>query len=140
MTDILKVHLMAYSGIRRDNPEIIEALLSPFQQGVSFPVSLVFFGDILFQRILCAVVIHLNGVINNQIYRNQRIDLHWISAKILNRIPHGSQINHRRNTGKILHQHPGRMKRDFHRLVIPLFPPRDMYKIFFGHRPTVQFS
>ncbi len=63
-------------------------------------------------------MVHLHGVINNQVYRNQRIDLHGISAKIFDRIPHGSQIDHCRNAGKVLHQYTGRMKRYFHGFVI----------------------
>ena len=140
LPDIFKVHLMAYSGVRRHDPEIVETLLSPLQERISFLVSLVLFGNIFFQGIHRTVIINLNGVVDNQIYRNQRIDFHGIFTKIFYCIPHGGQIHHCRHTGEILHQNPGRMKRNFHRLVILSFPASNILHVFFLNRSPVQFS
>ena len=79
-------------------------------------------------------------MIDNQIHRNQRIDLHGILAKVFYRIPHGGKIHHSRYAGKILHQHPGRMKRYLNRLLILLLPASDIYHIFFFYRSPIQFS
>ncbi|MCY1220133.1 hypothetical protein D9M72_321330 [compost metagenome] len=51
-------------------------------------------------------------MINNQIYRNQRIYLVWIFPFARYFCPKRSNIYNRGNACKILHQHAGRLKRN----------------------------
>ena len=69
-----------------------------------------------------AEIIDLHGMIDNQIHRNQRVDFGGISAQVFDGIPHSRQIDNCRDTRKVLHQHPGRMKGDLYRLVIFFLP------------------
>ena len=46
--------------------------------------------------------IDLDGVIDDQIDRHERLDDFRIAAKSLHRTPHGREIDHERNAGEIL--------------------------------------
>ena len=123
---IFQIHLMAYSGFRGHHAEIGKTLLRPLQEGISFAIAFIFFFNIFVDRIRRAEKIDLHGMIDNQIYRYQGIYFPGIAAPGFDGIPHGCQIHNRRNTGKILHKHPCRVKRNFNRRIIGFLPPRDI--------------
>ena len=130
---------MANSRVRGNDLKIVKALLSPFQQSIAFFVSLVLFFDVFSEGVHGAVIIDLYGVIDDQFDRNVWIDLVGISSQILDGIPHGSQIDHRRNTGKVLHQNPGRVIRYLNRRIVCFLPSCHVEQIRFPYNSTVKF-
>ena len=104
---------MADAGSGRDHPEIRKCTLPPFQEPVSLAVALVFELDVLTQRLSVAEGINDHGMIDDEIHRHQRIDLLRVSSKVLHRVSHRGEIDHGRDPGEILHQHPGRPEGDF---------------------------
>ena len=67
---------------------------------------------------LCSTeLIHLHGVIYDQVGGDQRIGEFRIGAQFFQRIAHGSQIDHARYAGEILQQHARRHKGDFLRFL-----------------------
>ena len=104
---------MADAGAGRHHGEIRERLLAPFQEFVALLVLLVFLDHVLAERLVVAEEVHDHGMIDHEIDRHQRIDLLGIAAELLHRVAHRGEIDHRRNAGEILHQHPRRTECDF---------------------------
>ncbi len=69
------------ANTRRDNFESIEGLHPPFEELVSLAVSLKLHFEIPLQRIVTAVKIDLNGMVDDQIDRNQWLDQLGIFSK-----------------------------------------------------------
>ena len=57
----------------RENSQIVIGIFTPFEKVISLKVLFKFPGFIYFLRFLAAESLHLNGVINDQIYWNSRI-------------------------------------------------------------------
>ena len=53
----------------------------------------------------------------------QGVDLLRVAAEASDTIAHRRQVDHRRNAGKVLHQHPGRAIGDLARVLAALRPP-----------------
>ena len=123
--EMLQVHLMADARTGRNHLEIVKALLGPLEQGVAFAVALILLGHVAHHRILGAEVVHLDGMIHNELSGNQGVDVLGIAPQGLHGIPHGGQVHHRGNAGKILHQHSGRMIGNLHRCRIFFLPAGD---------------
>jgi len=108
------------SGVRRHHTKIAECGLSPAEQDIAFPVALKLQKRICLKRALRAILVDLHGVIDHQIGRQQWIGAIGVGTLFRKRIAHSRQIDHRRNTGKILQQDARRHKADFFR-----FRPED---------------
>ncbi len=104
---------MADAGVGRDQAEVVERRLAPAQKGVTLDVALELYLGVFVKRVRRAEVIDLHRVIDDQIYRRQRIDFFRVAAEPLHRFPHHREIHHRRHAGQILHQHPRRHESDF---------------------------
>ena len=77
-------------------------------------------------------------MINDKIDRHQRIDLLRIAAKSRHRIAHRGQIDNGGHAGEILHQNPGRAKRDL-AFVLALVgePGGDTLDVLLGDRSAI---
>src|SRR5690606_1076841 len=104
---IFQINLMADPHTRWHNGKIVECLLAPFQEFVPFGITLVFQADVIQVGVVCAEIIHLHGVVYNQIDRNSRVDLAAISTLTDDFRANGRHVHYRRYAGKILHQYPG---------------------------------
>ena len=78
---ILKIHLMHDAGGRRDDSKVVESLLSPLEKLVSFAVAFELLLGIDGECHAGVELVHLNGVVNDQVARDQRIDLARITAQ-----------------------------------------------------------
>jgi hypothetical protein len=78
--DIFQIHLVHDARGRGDDAEILERLLAPFQEFISLAIALEFLLGVVDQREAVAEIIHLHAVIDDQIDRNQRVDLLRIAA------------------------------------------------------------
>ena len=108
LRQIFEVDLMANAGTGRHDAEIAECLLAPLQKPVALLVALVFEFDIAGKCHRCPELIHDDGMVDDEVDRNERIDLLRIAAKRGHRVSHSCQIDHCRNAGEVLHEDAGR--------------------------------
>ena len=111
--EIFEIDLMADAGAGRHDAEVGKGLLAPLQEPVALLVLLVFAGYVLRQRLAGAEVVDHHRMVDDQVDRDQRVDLVGIAVKGDHRIAHRGEIDDRRHAGEILHQHPRRTERDF---------------------------
>jgi len=107
------------AGCRRHHPEVVEGLPSPFQELVALPVPLELALTVDQECHRRAELVHLNGVIDHQIGRHQRIDFHrrrLVTGHPDHRRAHGGQVDNGRNTCEVLQHDPARLECDFGRL------------------------
>jgi hypothetical protein len=107
LTEIFEVHLVADAGAGRNNAEVLERLLSPLEEAVTLAVALVFELDVAGKSGRRAEFIDNDRVVDDEIDRNQRVDLFRIAAECLDAVAHGCEIDDCRNAGEVLHQHAG---------------------------------
>ena len=95
-------------GHWRDDPEVVESLLAPFQKGIALVVALKFDFCIALQGIWSVEEIYLHRVVNHKIDGHNWVDLFWVPAQAGDRRAHGNQIDDGRYTRKVLHDHTRR--------------------------------
>ena len=110
---IFQIDLVHDSGLRRYHFKIGKGCLPPFQEAVTLGIALVFELLVFGKGRGAAKLVDLYRVIDHQLSRLQRIDLFRIAAQLLHGIAHSGKVNHGRDTGEILHQHPRRREGDF---------------------------
>ena len=108
LREILEVDLVADAGAGRHHAEVVERFLPPAQELVALAVALVLELDVLPERQRRAETVDHHRVVDHEIDRHQRVDLLRVGAELGRRIAHRGEIDHRRNAGKVLHQHPRR--------------------------------
>ena len=99
---------MADAGSRRHHLEIVERVAAPLEELVALAVALIFELDVLFERLGIAELVDHDAVVDDQVDRHQRIDLLRVAAELRHRVAHRGEVDHRRNAGEVLHQHPRR--------------------------------
>ena len=98
---------MADAGAGRHHAEIVERAGTPAQEGVALAVPLIFLLDIGKERGRSAECIDRHRVVDDEVDRNERINLARIAAERAHGIAHCGEIDHGWDTGEILHQHAG---------------------------------
>ena len=93
------------AGVGRNDAEVLECVLAPAQERVAFAVAREFEPGVEVGRVGFGVVIDLNGVIDDELDRLQRIDLARIAAEAEDPVAHRREIDDGRNTGEVLKQH-----------------------------------
>ena len=126
---VLEVHLMHDAGGRWHNAEVRERLLAPAQELVAFPVASELDLGVLLERGGGAKVVHLHGVIDDEIDRHQRIDLVGIRAHALHGFAHGGKIDHARHAGEVLENDARRLERNLGRLGSGGLPVGEAYHV-----------
>ena len=106
--EIFEIDLMADAGAGRHHAEIAERLLAPFQEFVALFIALVFELDIAGECQRRAELVDDHRMVDDEVDRNQRVDLLRIAAKRGHGVAHRREIDHGRHAGEILHQHAGR--------------------------------
>ena len=107
LRQIFEIHLVADAGAGRHHAEIVEGAGAPAQERVALAVPLIFLLDIGEERGRGAERIDRHRVVDDEVDRNQRIDLARIAAERAHGVAHGGEIDHGWNAGEILHQHAG---------------------------------
>ena len=129
LRQVFQVNLMDDAGAWRYYLEIVESLLAPAQKLIAFAVAFKLQRHVLFQCLGGTEIVDHDRMVNDQLSRCQRVNFLRIPAQLLHGIAHGSQIDHRRYAGKILHDDPRRGKRNFRGCRI--------LRIVFGQRKNV---
>jgi hypothetical protein len=99
----------------RHRREVPKRGLPPLQECIALAVALEFEGGIDGICVAGSELIHLDGVVDDQLRGLERVDLLRIAAQHLHGIAHRGQVDHRRHAGEVLHQdasrHPGDLAR-----------------------------
>ena len=96
---------MPVSG--RHDAEIAERRLAPAQQDIALAIALKFEQRVDVEGVLGAELIHLDGVIDDEIGGEQRIGARGIGAHGGEGVAHGRQVDHAGHAGEILQQDAG---------------------------------
>ena len=134
---IFEIDLVADAGARRHHAEILERALRPFQESVAFLILLVFLFHVLLERRRRAEEVDDHRMIDDEIDRNQRIDLVGIAAEMAHGVTHGGQIDDGGHAGEILHQHPRRTERNLVLGAAFFQPSRNRLDVVLGDRATI---
>ncbi len=108
----LEVHLVADARVRRRHLEVVEATLAPAQEGVALAVSLVVAVDVRADREARRELVHLDGVVDDELRRDQRVDLGRVAAAVEHRVAHGGEVDDRGNAGEVLEEDASRPEGD----------------------------
>ena len=108
LRDMLEVDLVADARAGRHDLEIVERLAAPFEEFVALAVALIFELDILLEGARGAELVDHHAMVDDQVNRDQRIDLLRVAAELTHRVAHRREVDHRGNAGEVLHQHARR--------------------------------
>ncbi len=96
----------------RNHREGLERLLAPLEEFVALTVADELDLHVAVERLLAAGEIHLDGVVDHQIDRHQRLDHLRIGALRDGGVTHRGHIDQQRNSGEILQDDAGDGERD----------------------------
>src|SRR5947209_931835 len=111
--EVFEVDLVNDADARRHDFEAVESLRAPFEKLIALAIALEFHLHVQAECIGRSGEIDLDGVIDNQIDRDQWLDNFWIFAEPGGCRTHGSQINQQWDAGEILKDDARDDKRDF---------------------------
>ena len=134
---MLKVDLVTNPCSRRDNSEIIKGRLAPFQEVITFHITLIFARDIFRFCAGRSEIIHHDGMVDNQMDRVERINRFGRTAELNDSVAHRGEVDHGWNAGEILHQHTGWAVGDFMGRRLWAQPICDRLDVFFFDRVSV---
>ena len=109
---IFDVDLVADAAVRRRDAEILECLLAPFEQRISFAVARVVELLVDRHRARNPEGVGLDRMVDDEFDRLQGIDLGGIAAEPNHGVAHRREVDDRRNPCEILQQNAGGLKRD----------------------------
>ena len=136
--EIFEINLVANPGARRNDTEIVERSLAPFQEPVALAVAAIFEIDIGLERLAIAERIDDDRMVDDEIDRHQRIDLLRITAKFRHGVTHRGQIDDGGHASEILHQNPGGTKRDLAFFLALIGQPRgNALDVLLGDRAAI---
>ena len=92
--------------------KLSKAAGAPAQERIALAVPLVFLLDIGVECARIAEGIDRHRVVDDEVDRNQRIDLARVAAKCAHGVAHRRKIDHGGDAGEILHQHARRAEGD----------------------------
>ncbi len=103
--EIFQIYLVADAGVRRNNFEILKPFLAPAEKRVAFDIALHFEISVERERVRGAELIHLHGVVDDELSGKQGIDFLRVAAQMAHGVAHRGEINDGRNAGEILQEH-----------------------------------
>jgi hypothetical protein len=134
---ILEVDLVDDAGVRRDDTEVLKCFLTPAQERVAFLVPPEFERGIEIGGVALGVMVHLHGMVDDQLDRLERIHLARVTSEPDDAVPHRREIDHRRNAGEVLEQHAGGREGDLALRLGGHVPPGHRFDVLRIHEPPV---
>ncbi len=113
LRQIFQIDLVTDAGARRHDPEVVEGARPPAEESVALGVAFILALDVDLEGARIAERVDLNRMVDHQIDRRERVDPLGVAAEVEHRLAHRREIDHRRHTGEVLHQHPRRPIGDF---------------------------
>ena len=108
----LQVDLVDDARPGRDDAQVAERGLGPAQELVALDVALVLAFHIEGERSGIAETVDLHGVVDDEIGRDERVDLGRVAAQLGHRVAHDREVDDGRDTGQVLEDHTRRHERD----------------------------
>ena len=105
LTEVLEVHLVADALIRREHAQRAERALRPPEERVALLVARELERGVARERIGHSGDVDHDGVVDDEIDGDRRVDTIRIAAEIDERVPHRREVDDGGNTGEVLHQH-----------------------------------
>eukprot|EP01088_Endostelium_zonatum_P000400 TRINITY_DN1067_c0_g1_i1.p3 TRINITY_DN1067_c0_g1~~TRINITY_DN1067_c0_g1_i1.p3 ORF type:complete len:260 (-),score=-2.12 TRINITY_DN1067_c0_g1_i1:54-833(-) len=124
---------MTDAGAGGDDLEIVERGRAPFQELVTLAVALIFEIDVVLERLRRAEFVDHDGMVDDEVDGDLRIDLGRVAAQLGDRIAHRGEIDDARHAGEILHQHARRAILDLAVRAALLLPIDDRLHVGLGH-------
>ena len=106
---------MADAGVRRHDREVVKRRLTPPQKRVALAVALELELGVAPKREALAEHVDLDRVVDDQLDRDERVDLRGVAAELRDRVAHRGEVDDRRDVGEVLHEHAARGERDLRR-------------------------
>src|SRR5579859_3948734 len=100
--EVFEIDLVDDAGVGMDDGEVAESGLSPAQEGVALFVALKFEEGIHVERAGGAEFVDLDGVIDDEFDRLERVDEGGIAAESFHGIAHGGEVDDARDSSEIL--------------------------------------
>jgi hypothetical protein len=110
---VFKVDLVHDAEARRHHAEGVEGLHAPLHELVALAVALELQLHVEVERILLAVVVDHDGVVDHQVDRHQRLDALGFLPSFERHAAHGGQVGQQRHAGEVLQHHARDDKGDF---------------------------
>ena len=105
--EVLQVDLVHDPRPRRHHAEVAEGVLRPAQQCVALPVALHLALDVPAVRRVRPEVVHLHGVVDDEVGGHHRVDALGVASHGRDPRPHGRQVHHGGHAREVLQHHPG---------------------------------
>ena len=102
---VLEIDLVADAHARGHGRKIVERSLSPLEEGVALAVALELKRGVHVVGVRGAKLVHLHGVVDDQLRRLQRVDLVRVASQRLHGVSHRGQVDDCGHAGEVLHQH-----------------------------------
>ena len=100
----LEVHLVDDAGPGRHDAQVTERRLGPAQELVALAVALVLALDVEGERPRRPEPVDLDGVIDDEIGRDERIDPGRVATEVGHRVAHDGEVDDRRHAGEVLEE------------------------------------
>ena len=123
--EVLEVDLVHDAGVRRDHLDVAEDVLAPAQEGVPLGVALVLELGVPGDGQGAAELVHLDGVVDDELGRQGGIDARGIAAELAHRVAHRGEVHEGRDAREVLEEDAAGAEGDLVRRVAGRIPPRD---------------
>ena len=110
---VFQIDLVADAVARRYHADAVKGLFGPLEEGVTLAVALEFDFHVLAQRVFGVADVDDDGVIDDEIYRNQRFDPGRFEVLALGFSAHRGEIVQRGETGHVLQHDAGEHEGNF---------------------------
>ena len=100
------------AGARRHDAQVAERGLRPAQELVALAVALVLALDVEGERAGRPEPVDLHGVVDDEVGRDERVDLRRVAAEVGHRVAHDRQVDDGRDAGEVLEEDPRGHERD----------------------------
>ena len=105
--EVLKIDLVADAHAGRNDGEVAKSRLAPLEEGVALAVALELEERICRVGRGRAVLVDLDGVVDDEFGGREGIDALGIAAESLDGVAHGGEIDDGGNAGEVLHEDAG---------------------------------
>ena len=108
----LEVDLVDDAGPGRHDAQVAEGRLGPAQELVALAVAVVLARDVEGERARRPELVDLDRVVDDEVGRDERVDLGRVVAEVAHRVAHDRQVDDRRDAGEVLEEDPRGHERD----------------------------
>ena len=102
--EVLEVDLVDDAGVRRHDLEVVERALSPAEERVALLVPLELELDVALDREPRRELVDLDGVVDDELDGDERVDLLRVAALLAHRVAHRGEVDDARHAGEVLQQ------------------------------------